>query len=81
MNHTIFSVTYIAIVAAAGLATGVPMAWQFAAVTAALAFFAGEADEFWQSRIYESGEAACISRILAAASWLTGAAAGIALLF
>ncbi|WP_420961069.1 hypothetical protein [Brucella sp. IR073] len=78
MNHTIFSVTYIGIVAAAGLALGVPDAWRFAAVTAALAFLGGEAWEYYQ--ITGRDIAYRMFVLLTSASWFTGAVAGIFLL-
>jgi hypothetical protein len=76
--QAIYSALLLSIIAAAGLVKGVDSAWELAAITAALAFFAeqiraiydGLPPRFW---FY-------VGNFLAVTSWFTGAAAGLSLL-
>lgn len=90
-----FSLLYLAIVAAAGLTLAVDGAWKWAAVTAAIAFFAEEAKALerhwkvlrWNSDGYGSDEPTARSEmarycalVLVLMSWAAGVNAGVSLL-
>lgn len=94
--QALFSALYLSIVATAGLTLGIPTAWKWAAITAALAFFVEELralERHWMQydvrvdgtrfgpRPTDRSEwAGRIAFFLALASWATGTYAGVSLL-
>lgn len=85
MQQTLFSVALLAIMAAAGLAKDIDIAWQMAAVTAALAFFsielaaaAGRATRLIDQ--YRRGNLIRAANVLVILSWVTGATGGVSLI-
>lgn len=73
--QALFSATLIAIMAAAGLAKGIDVAWIMAGVTAALAFFSEEV-----RRLPVSQTTFVLGNGLVVGSWIAGAIAGISLI-